>query len=275
MDTTSRTLEYLPLDKVAPTVRNPKEHDLPAIVTSIARFGMTAPMVRDERTGELVIGNGRRHALTVLRKHLTGEETPEVPAEAWSEIDRYLDGSPPGGVQVTDGEWLVPVVTGWASRDDEHATAMVVTDNRLTEKGGWDRRSLAELLDEIADSDPDLLAITGYTADDLDDLLAEFREESIILPPGDSDARWAETDEQFQERSELTASYADRHSSGAMIELILVFPVVEHGEAVELIRRVRDREGDDTAAQIVLRALRAYLDSDVPDAEPADAHGDG
>lgn len=260
MDITSpaRTLTYLPLDQVVPTARNPKEHDLPDIVTSIAKFGMTAPMVRDERTGELVIGNGRRHALELIRRHLAGETTPEIPTAAWSEADRYLDGEPPGGIHITDGQWTVPVVTGWESRDDEHAAAMVIADNRITEKGGWDEQLRAEILEEIADFDPDLLTVTGFSHDDLEDFLAAYSEDKITLPPGESGARWAETDEEYQQRSELTAGYTDRHSGGAMIELILVFSITDHGEAVELIRGIREREGDDTAAQIVLRALRAY-----------------
>lgn len=155
MDTSpARHLAYLPLDGIPRAVRNPKEHDSGAIRGSVEKFGCTIAGILDERTGRLVAGHGRLGVLEEMR-------------------DEGAD--PPEGVQRgDDGAWLVPILRGWASRSDREAEAYVVADNRLNEMGGWDHRMLAEVLDELADTDPSLMAITGYTDTDLADMLASF-----------------------------------------------------------------------------------------------------
>jgi hypothetical protein len=149
----ARRIEYVPLDDVATAERNAREHDLPKLVGSIRTFGFTIPLLPDDRTGRLVAGHGRLAALQRMR----------------------ADGEPPpDGVDAADGEWRVPVIRGWASRDDDHAKAVSVADNRLSEIGGWDDGTLAELLEEIVDIDPTLLDVTGFTTDDLDKLLRDL-----------------------------------------------------------------------------------------------------
>lgn len=160
-DTADRRIDYLPLDDIAPAPRNPKRHDGAAIRASIARFGFATPALRDERTGRLVVGHGRTEALRAMRAD--GEQ-------------------PPAGVHTApDGTWLVPVVTGWASRSDAEAEAYLVADNRHTELGGWDNEELAELLADLQEFDPDLVDATGWDLAGLDELLAE----SLVteLPP--------------------------------------------------------------------------------------------
>lgn len=143
----------MPLDAITPATRNPKQHAVRDVIASIRRFGWTAPVILDERTEHLVAGHGRLIALRAIRD----ENHPA-----------------PDGVQVDGTQWLVPVVRGWESRDDAHAEAMIIADNRLTEQGGWDDRLLAEMLEEIGDYSPDLLHDTGFTEDQLHHLIAGF-----------------------------------------------------------------------------------------------------
>jgi ParB-like chromosome segregation protein Spo0J len=137
---------YKPLDALVPAPRNPKRHDLTTIQASYARFGYAEAIVEDGRTGRLVSGHGRVEALQALR-------------DAGAE--------PPAGVQ----DWMVPVQVGWASNDDEEAWAFLVAANRLTETGGWDDRSLADLL-EVVSATAAGLEGTGYSAEELADLVA-------------------------------------------------------------------------------------------------------
>lgn len=155
VETTSpaRRIEYVALDDVATAERNAKEHDLPRLVRSIEEFGFTIPLLPDDRTGRLVAGHGRLVALRQMRDS---------------------GATPPEGVHVTDGAWFVPMIRGWASRDDDHAAAVSVADNRLSEVGGWDDNTLAELLEEIVDGNPDLLDVTGFTVDNLDEMLRDL-----------------------------------------------------------------------------------------------------
>jgi site-specific DNA-methyltransferase (adenine-specific) len=162
-----RHVEYAPLDALVTAVRNPKGHDLPGIEASIARFGYVSPSILDGRTHQLVAGNGRVLALRAMR-------------------DRGQ--APPAGVRLADdGTWLVPVLNGWASRSDAEADAYLVADNEWTVRGGWDDEQLGAFLTGIADADPDLLAVTGFTADDLAALLGDDSREQARPLHGDPD----------------------------------------------------------------------------------------
>jgi hypothetical protein len=141
-----RSSEYLPLHELKPAKRNPKGHDLPAIMASLRRFGVTQAIASiDERTGRMVLGHGRRAAL--LAMHDDDEDAPK-------------------GVRVTDdGEWLVPVST-------KEADAALVGDNELTIAGGWDDPvGLHSMLDGLGDN----LAGTGYTRGQVEELGLSLR----------------------------------------------------------------------------------------------------
>ncbi|MGI5290900.1 hypothetical protein ACQEVF_47360 [Nonomuraea polychroma] len=168
-----RRIEHMRLQEIPRAVRNPKEHDLPAIRASIEAFGAIVAGELDERTGRLVVGHGRLQVLEEMA------------------ADKV---SPPEGILVDDdGTWLVPIVRGWSSRSDADAEAYLVANNRTTEKGGWEERMLAEVLADVRDAAPDLLAAAGYTDDDLADLAdaiagADGSDREEELPePGDAD----------------------------------------------------------------------------------------
>ena len=147
-----RRVEYMALSEIADATRNPKLHDTEGIGASISRHGLGELPLLDERTECLVAGHGRIHDLR----------------------DRYGRGeSPPGGVmEREDGEWLVPVIRGWASESDAAAVSYLVGSNGLTISGGWDERELSMILSELRDLDPGWLDGTGYDLGDLDDMLA-------------------------------------------------------------------------------------------------------
>jgi DNA modification methylase len=156
---TDRRVEYLPLDEVQRAPRNAKEHDAEMIEGSITRFGLADLPVLDDRTGRLVSGHGRLDDLTARRA--AGQD-------------------PPGGVKKRkDGTWLVPVIRGWASRSDPDAEAYVVIANESTTRGGWDDPLLGQVLADLAEQDADLLALTGFTDEDIAALLGEGEAEPL------------------------------------------------------------------------------------------------
>lgn len=159
-----RTLTYVRLDALMPALRNAKMHDLGAIQASMQRFGFTQPPFVDERTQLLVAGHGRQEALIGLKQ---------------------LGHGPPRGILIDDdGEWLVPLVRGWASRDDAEAEAYNLADNLLNEAGGWFRKTLAEMMESVATADAALLDTMAWTAEDMDELLASVNINSLS---GDDD----------------------------------------------------------------------------------------
>jgi ParB-like chromosome segregation protein Spo0J len=157
-------LEHLPLDSIVPAFRNPKDHDLGAIMESIRRFGFVAPAIRNEATGKLVAGHGRLQALRLL----------------WENQE-----DPPEGIKKTkDGGWKLPVITGIEFASDEEAEAYLIADNRLTELGGWDEAELLDALLDLARTSSDLLEVTGYDTDDLEAMAARLAGLGS-LPPED------------------------------------------------------------------------------------------
>lgn len=144
-----RKIEYLPLVALEPDDRNPKNHDEGTINDSINRFGVLDLIVRDERTGKIISGHGRRKAFLAMYEN---NETP------------------PEGVKVDeDGMWLVPVVTGWGSRSDSEAAAALIALNRTTELGGWVDESLLDLLQDLSQIDDGLVGV-GYDEGEIEAL---------------------------------------------------------------------------------------------------------
>lgn len=154
-----REIKYLPLRSLLSNPENPKDHDIGMIVESIERFGFNDAVIIDDRTGLLVGGHGRVEALKWMWQ--AQKETP-------AGIERVFDHQGTSG-----GDWLVPVQTGWASKDDAEAMAFIIAVNRASELGGWDTPKLEEVLLSLGKLGEEALIGTGYDGDDLDRLLNE------------------------------------------------------------------------------------------------------
>lgn len=165
---TDRRLELMPLAQVRGAPRNPKEHDegaIGAIGASVGRFGYVEPAVIDERTGRLVAGHGRIKTLRGMK----------------------ADGqSPPDGVKVENGDWLIPVLRGVEFESDEDAEGYLLASNRTTELGGWDDADLTEMLGDLAAADA--LEGVGWDAEDVDRMLIALVEDAKDSVPDTSGA---------------------------------------------------------------------------------------
>lgn len=142
---------------------NPKEHDIPALIASLSRFGFTAPPMIDEATKIMVAGHGRCEALAKMK----------------------ADGvQPPANIVVEKGEWLVPVFRGVAFKNDRERDAYVIADNQHTIHGGWDFDKLSTMLADIRVEGVEGFGFDGmgFDAPELDNLLAQYNTE-----PGDDD----------------------------------------------------------------------------------------
>lgn len=148
------------------------------------------------------------------------------------------------------------------------ATRINVADNKLGALGADDPHALLALLEGL---DEDLEG-TGYDLDELDDLRAQL-DAVPTLPPGPTGAREALTDEERAEREGRAEAYEPRVTGGTA-EVILVVTVEQRDEITDLLRRIRDRDGDEPAGRIVLAALRRHAPHDGGDSEDADADAD-
>jgi hypothetical protein len=152
----------MPLDEIVGDARNPKRHDLITLRRSIETFGYTEAIIIDERTDTLIAGHGRVEALVLLRNE---------------GLDR------PDGITGEGDQWMVPVQTGWRSRDDQEAAAYLIASNRTVETGGWDNPGLVELLRPLRDTD--LLLAVGFSTLQFDELEALVLGEQLTLEDED------------------------------------------------------------------------------------------
>lgn len=162
-----RFLTYMRLGDITPAEVNPKLHDLPSLIASLDRFGWTNPALMDERTGRLCAGHGRREAAISIKQ--SGEAMPD------------------GVILDEDGEWMIPVTRGWASRTDHEAMAYIIADNQLTIAGEWHMQTYAAQLEEIITHDASVIDALGVSYEDVEDIIRRIDPET--LNPGPSDWR--------------------------------------------------------------------------------------
>jgi hypothetical protein len=204
-DRAPRWIEYRRIDDLPEAMVNPRLHGDDVLDASLDRFGFTEPPLIDERTGRLVAGHGRKSM--ALR----------------AEAEAIEDGSkPPNGILVdpSDGRWLLPIVRGWASKDDDEALAYLLAANRTTEIGGWSMPELNTSLWALRDG-PGLDGI-GYTPADVDLILASLAPPGIPTNPADE---WGDDMPEFEQGSKesvcrITVHFMSWEDRDAFFKLI-------------------------------------------------------
>lgn len=126
--------EQVELDRLCLHPSNPRSGDIALIGESIRANGFFGAIVAQRSTGRILAGNHRWKA-----------------AKA-------------------EGKETVPVA--WVDVDDEHATRILLADNRTNDVASYDERQLAGLLAELNESCG--LEGTGYKPEDLEQLLADI-----------------------------------------------------------------------------------------------------
>lgn len=121
-------LEYMPLEALERWPRNPRIHDKSGISSSVHRYGYTAPVTIDERTGKLVAGHGRLDELQRLKKN---------------------GKNPPKNIKVEKGEWQIPVIRGNSFKNGQELEAYLLDDNKITENGSWDFELVDIMVPEV------------------------------------------------------------------------------------------------------------------------------
>jgi len=113
---------------------NAKKHDIGSLYQSIKRYGFRDPLGYDEQLnggrGGIVEGNGRLETLVQLYQE-----------------DR--DNPPAGIAKDADGDWLVPIIFGCDSKNEQEAIAYSLDHNLTMLKGG--ERSPYDILSQDFD----------------------------------------------------------------------------------------------------------------------------
>lgn len=147
----SNMIERAPVAALKPYARNARTHSkrqIEQIAHSIERFGFTNPvLVADDLT--IIAGHGRVEAA----KRLGMKDVPIIRLSHLSEADRR---------------------------------AYILADNRLAEKAGWDKETLALELQGLIDLNFDVETI-GFEAAEIDLILDEVRDADPASPDDPDD----------------------------------------------------------------------------------------
>jgi len=125
--------------------KNPKLHDIGAIVESIENNGFRDPATWDSTLQAIVAGNGRTECLQIMEKQ--GKKKPR------------------GILADAKGNWYMPVLFGIDAASQESAIRYAVDHNNLTVMGGdfsaldaskmWDKQGYIAVLQALKDADAD------------------------------------------------------------------------------------------------------------------------
>lgn len=240
-----RGIEYLPLSELRKDPRNPKDHAEEEIAASLSRFGVVDLMVQDRRTGYLISGHGRAQALEKAER--AGDEPPE-------------------GVQLReDGTWLVPVVTGWASRTDTEAHAAIIALNRTTELGGWDDERLLQQLEQL-DEDGSGFAGVGFQMKDMKSLQRKLSRLS-----GELDRDPDEVDSRDEARASSGITEDGSRTNDDYRLLVANLPGAVFDWVQERLRETARRHGVSGNARAFLMLVGEYTGETVPEEYLKDA----
>lgn len=196
----------VPIGRLKPHPYNARRGVVPAIASSLERFGQVRPVKFQRSSGYVLAGN---HVLLAAR-HLDWSHLAAVPLEL----------------------------------DDDEALAYLVADNATADRGGYDQDALSGVLERITARGDGALAGTGYSDADVTMLLerAEARRNAQPAPPP---ARPGPADAGPSGIRELELTYdadnADRFTA-ALERAQLELGVETAREAVlEAVKRAADR----------------------------------
>lgn len=150
-------VEYIALSTVVLWDRNPKKHDIGAIVQSIAEHGFRDPPAYDATLGAIVEGNGRTEALQWMR-----QQEYTIPRGIGQIVEAET------GVIV---DWAVPVAFGVDALSRIAAERYGIDHNNLVLSGGdfdatdyarlWERHGYLEVVRELAEQQQLPVSVSG------------------------------------------------------------------------------------------------------------------
>ncbi|WP_413808144.1 hypothetical protein [Streptomyces sp. OE57] len=237
---------------------NPRRGDVGMILESLTANGQFRPLVvREQEDGERVVLAGK-HTLQALAAHGPG------PCGLVTRV-----GKEERPCAVCHGQEWEPIAQCAVYQcDDATARRIVLADNRTHDAGDYDDEALVELL---AGMDGDL-AGTGYTDNDLEDMLQYLEEEAEEedpyeepedqqpAPTGSSPAGTTTAGEPANSSTAATSGdHTPAEPPPGHASMVLTYPVADRDETARLIAAARDVLPDLESSEIVLRALRALV----------------
>jgi hypothetical protein len=148
--------------------------------------------------------------------------------------------------------------------DDDTAAKIVAFDNRIADLGSYDDTALADLLAGLADLDG-----TGYSDDDIDDLIAGIQEATVPQINIDTVINTqAETvpNENNVERRPSLAEYTERYNDKATRMVILDYPNDTYVWVIDKLAEHRKTANLETNADAIVNLMEIFFKESAPHA---------
>lgn len=196
-------------------------------------------------------GNAKKHDLDEQRRSLRkGQFQPIIVRK---EEDGYTILAGHGTTEAAELEEWTHIDAKVIECTDEEALWINLAANKVGADEGYEDDLLAALIEQL---DGDYIG-TGWTADDLDDLLSAL-DQVAETPYTSSEAGYAETPEETQARAGLGSGIP--LVARGIRETVIILPHDEHEELHQHLTHLRNSlEGTDlTNGTIILRAVRFF-----------------
>ena len=224
-------IEVLDINEVLQHPQNVRIHskkNLDIIKNSLQEFGQTKPILVQKSTMYVIAGNGTLQAAKAL---------------GWETIQAHI-------LDLTD----------------DKANALAILDNKSTDESQWDEKGLTDLLQQLGDSDPDILSLTGFEMEDLDNML-KFQSGELFEQKKSKEKQKKQKKEQNSVIEELTNAVAVSYDDQVSF-VLMGFPYVcDDKEQIQELKcltellKDADKDVKDDVTKHVFDAIQQVLTS--------------
>ena len=132
--------------------------------------------------------------------------------------------------------------------DSKQARKIVLVDNRLNDVATYDGELIVEMLDELIETGD--LAGTGFTADDVDDLAAEY-DEINITDFEEFEGGYALSDEEIKSIQDKRASATGRNAGNPLKDIPISLLDTQYKEFKKMILAITQEKNINTSEAIL------------------------
>ena len=200
------------------------QRNLLTIKNSLEKFGQMKPLIVQKSSMSIIAGNGTFQAMKAL---------------GWEKADCYI-----------------------VDIDDNKAEAYCIVDNRATDQSEWDQKTLMEVLQELSETDEELLNCTGFDATEMEKML-QFLEDDPFGDMKKEEKKEKKKEEKEEKKNEVDFS-AETDGQVAFVLMGCPFVTRDEEQILELksvLQYFADdvQEGREKVAETVFKAIEQAL----------------
>ena len=201
------------------------QRNLLTIKNSLEKFGQMKPLIVQKSSMSIIAGNGTFQAMKAL---------------GWEKADCYI-----------------------IDIDDKKAEAYCIVDNRATDQSEWDQKTLMEVLQDLSETDEELLNCTGFDATEMEKMLQFLEDDPFGDMKKQEEKKEKKKEEKQEQKNEVDFS---AETDGQVAFVLMGCPFVTRNEEQilelkQMLQYFADdvQEGREKVAEGVFKAIEQAL----------------